>query len=114
MVALLIADATLIKHDEHIEVGIRFRGGTNTTLNVPLPLSAWRRRQTHPKALERAAVLLHSHTATEVATKLNDEGFVSGAGAPFDAAAVHWLRQRWGLKSYRERNRSPPIISECG
>ena len=50
----------------------------------------------------RAAALLQAHATTEVAAKLNEEGFTSGAGAPFSVGAVSWLQQRWGLKSYRD------------
>jgi DNA invertase Pin-like site-specific DNA recombinase len=102
MVALLIEDVTLIKHDEHVELGVRFRGGATRTLTVPIPLNAWRGRQTHPNALARAAVLLRAHTDSEVAAALDAEGFVTGAGARFDVPAVRWLRQRWKLKSFRE------------
>jgi DNA invertase Pin-like site-specific DNA recombinase len=102
MVALLLEDVTLNKQDEQIAICVRFRGGATTILSIPIPLNAWRRRQTHPKALARAAELLEKHIDSEVAAKLNEEGFTSGAGACFAAAAVHWLRTRWGLKSYRE------------
>jgi len=102
VVALLLEDVTLTKQAEEITIGIRFRGGVTTTLNVPVPLSAWQLRQTHPKALARAATLLATDTDAEVAVKLNAEGFLTGAGASFNAAAVGWLRRRWGLKGYRE------------
>jgi hypothetical protein len=102
VVALLLEDVTLVRQQEEITVGVRFRGGATTTLSVPVPLSAWRRRQTHPRALARTETLLATHTDTEVAVKLNEEGFLTGAGAPFNADAVSWLRRRWGLKSYRE------------
>jgi len=102
MMALLISDVTLTKKDEQITLGVRFRGGTTTTLCIPVPLNAWRKRKTHPKALARAEALLEAHTDGEVASKLNAEGFTTGAGAPFDVAAVRWLQHRWGIKSYRD------------
>ena len=106
MMALLITDVTLTKEHEQIVIGVRFRGGTATTLRIPIPLNAWRKRQTHPKALARIEVLLETHTNGETALKLNDEGFTTGAGAPFDVAAVRWLQQRWGIKSYRNHLRA--------
>jgi hypothetical protein len=74
MMALLVTDVTLTKEHEQIVIGVRFRGGTATTLRIPIPLNAWRKRQTHPKALARIEVLLETHTNGETALKLNDEG----------------------------------------
>ena len=33
--------------------------------------------------------------------QLHVEGFITGAGAPFDAAAIGWLARRWRLTTYR-------------
>ena len=111
MVALLIEDVTLLRQSEEIAIHIRFRGGATTTRNIPAPLNAWRKRQTHPKALARAAELLQAHTAAEVAARLNEEGFSTGAGAPFDTAAVQWLHHRWKLKNYREHLLSAGMLT---
>jgi hypothetical protein len=45
---------------------------------------------------------LQTGTRAEAAARLNDEGFTTGAGTPFNAAAVAWLQRRWGLKTYRD------------
>jgi DNA invertase Pin-like site-specific DNA recombinase len=111
MMALLVTDVTLTKEHDQIVIGVRFRGGTATTLRIPIPLNAWRKRQTHPKALARIEVLLETHTDGETALKLNDEGFTTGAGAPFDVAAVRWLQQRWGIKSYRNHLRAKGYLN---
>lgn len=111
MMALLVTDVTLTKENEQIQIGVRFRGGTTTTLCIPIPLNAWRKRQTHPKALARLEVLLETHTDGEVAAKLNEEGFTTGAGAPFDLAAVRWLQHRWGIKSYRDHLRDEGYLT---
>jgi DNA invertase Pin-like site-specific DNA recombinase len=101
MMALLVADVTLTRTDEQITMGVRFRGGATTTVCVPAPLTPWRKRQTHPRALARARDLLTTQTHAQVAAQLNAEGFITGAGAPFDAAAIGWLARRWGLTTYR-------------
>ncbi len=102
MVALLLEDVTLHKQDGQISIGIRFRGGATKKMSIPVPLNAWRRRQTHPKALARAAELVAKHTCSEVAAQLNEEGFTTGAGARFSATAVRWLRTRWKLKNHQD------------
>ena len=79
MMALLVTDVTLTKAHEQIILGVRFRGGTTTTLCLPVPLNAWRKRQTHPKALARLRVLLAAHSDGAVASQLNAEGFTTGA-----------------------------------
>jgi DNA invertase Pin-like site-specific DNA recombinase len=101
MMALLVTDVTLTKAHEQITMGVRFRGGATTTVCVPTPLTAWRKRQTHPHALARATALLETQTHAHAAEQLNAEGFTTGAGAPFDAAAIGWLARRWGLTTYR-------------
>ena len=106
MVALLLEDVTLHKQEGQISIGIRFRGGATKEMSVPVPLNAWRRRQTHPRALARAAELIAKHTCSEVATQLNEEGFTTGAGAPFSAGAVRWLRTRWKLKNKQDHLRA--------
>jgi uncharacterized protein YndB with AHSA1/START domain len=111
MMALLVADVTLTKEQEQIAIAVRFRGGTTTRLSIPAPLNAWRKRQTHPKALARLELLLESHTDGEVASKLNEEGFTTGAGAPFDVAAVRWLQHRWRIKSHRDHLRAAGYLS---
>lgn len=111
MMALLVADVTLTKENEQIFIGVRFRGGATASLCIPVPLNAWRKRQTHPKALARIKELLRSHTDGEVVLMLNEEGFTTGAGVPFNLDAVHWLQYRWGIKSYRDHLRDAGYLT---
>lgn len=111
MIALLIADVTLTKENEQITIDVRYRGGAITSLCIPVPLNAWRKRQTHPKALARLEELLKSHTDGEVASMLNEERFATGAGAPFDLDSIHWLQYRWGIKNYRDHLRDAGYLT---
>ncbi len=58
-------------------MGVRFRGGVTTTVDVATPLTAWRQRQTHPQALARARDLLATNTHAHVAEQLNAEAGAS-------------------------------------
>lgn len=111
MMALLIVDVTLTKHNEKITMGIRFRGGATTELCIPVPLNAWRKRQTHPKALARLEELIQSHTDGEAASILNEEGFTTGAGAPFGLDSVRWLQYRWEIKNYEDHLRDAGYLT---
>jgi len=51
MVRLLIEDITLIKK-EIITAHVRFKGGTNTTLTLPLPLPSWKKWKTPEEITE--------------------------------------------------------------
>jgi excisionase family DNA binding protein len=103
MAALLLSDVTVLKEQKHITLGVRFRGGTTTTLRVPIPLNAWRKRLTHPNVVARVDELLSQGSDTEVAERLNADGMRTGAGQRFDANAVQWVRYTHGLKTARQR-----------
>ncbi len=106
ILGLLLADVTLARQDDEITLAVRFRGGATTTLRVPLRIGPWRGRKTHPQVVARAATLLASHTAGEVAARLNAEGFTSGAGLPFKPDTVEWMGRHYGLTSRRDHLRA--------
>ena len=85
----LIADVTLRSgHDsDMVRVGIHWRSGAGEELLVRRP-SGWR---TPLGAIE---LVRQHHTCRdeEIAAALTTAGFNTGAGRPFDVAAVRWLR----------------------
>lgn len=102
MAQLLLEDVTLLKTDK-LHVHIRWRGGATESLELPLPQSAWRRRQTHPDVVSRIEELLEHYDEHEVAGLLNREGIRTGAQKPFDVYAVRWVCYSHGLKTPMER-----------
>ncbi|MGH2831806.1 MAG: recombinase family protein, partial [Solirubrobacteraceae bacterium] len=99
---LLIEDVT-INRAEEIHLQIRFRGGQTQTITIPLPLSAWKARQTDPDTLALLDRLLDEHTDAETATELNHAGRRSGTGKPFTTTIVLHLRRANNLPSHAER-----------
>lgn len=103
MLALLIEDVTLLRAEQELRVQIRFRGGANQTLKLPLPLTAWQARTTHPDVLALIDELLDDHPDHEVAQLLNKQGLCSGAEQSFTVNAIQWVRYNHGLKSHKQR-----------
>jgi hypothetical protein len=99
---LLIDDVTLVKTDQ-IRLHVRFRGGTTTSLAIPIPPPAWKARQTHPDTLALLDQLLDTHTDAEVAALLHQAGHRSGEGRPFTGRIVLGLRRDHHLASHAER-----------
>jgi DNA invertase Pin-like site-specific DNA recombinase len=104
MAHLLIEDVTLLKSDR-LHVHIRFKGGARESLLLPLPQDAWRRRLTRPEVVSRIEELLTHCDEQEAAEHLNAEGVSTGAGKPFDAHSVRWVRYSHGLKTPNDRRR---------
>ena len=77
---LLITDATLIKTSDGITVHVRWRGGQNHTLNLPLPPNAWQQRQTPQTTIDLIDQLLDEHTYRQVTGILTQRGITSGEG----------------------------------
>ena len=107
---LLIEDVT-INRAEEIQLDIRFRGGQTRSLTLPIPLSAWKARQTDPDTFALVDRLLDEHTDAEVAAKLNHDNHRSGTGKPFTAQIVLHLRRAHGLPSHAERLRAQGLLS---
>ena len=98
MVRLMIEDATLIKNDS-ITVHVRFRGGATKSLTLPRPLASWEERKTSPEVVEEIDRLFDEHTDGEIASILNERGFVSGCGKAFQARRVQKIRRAYRLKT---------------
>jgi DNA invertase Pin-like site-specific DNA recombinase len=107
---LLIEDVTLTKTDQ-IHLHVRFRGGTTTSLAIPIPPSAWKARETNPATLALLDRLLDEHTDAEVAATLTASGHRSGMGKPFTNRIVLELRRDHDLASHAERLRTRGLLT---
>ncbi len=111
MLGHLIADATLVKGDDGISVGVRLRGGGVRRLTLPLPLSATDLYRTGPEVVALLDRLLADHTYAEIAAILNQRGVRTGRGNAFNARKVCVLRRDHGLKTRYERLRDRGMLT---
>lgn len=111
MVRLLVEDVTLLKRDGEIAAHVRFRGGKNTSLALPVPPPAWEARQTPAAIVTEIDRLVDDHTDVEIAAILNERGLRSGEGKPFHRLIVRHLREAYGLRSRYERLRAAGLLS---
>jgi recombinase/recombinase-like zinc beta ribbon protein len=110
MTRLIIEDVTLVK-TEQIHAHVRFRGGTTTSLTLPIPPTAWQARQTHPDTVALLDRLLDDHTDAQTAEQLNAAGHRSGEGKPFTAAIVIDVRRKYRLPNHTQRLRDRGLLT---
>ncbi|HSD31938.1 MAG TPA: helix-turn-helix domain-containing protein, partial [Gemmatimonadales bacterium] len=101
MLRTLIADVTLVSEPgaKQLSIGIRWQSGASEQLEVERPPRAQDAHRTPPACVElarRRGPELNNH---ELAAELNAAGLWTGAGRPFDSAAVQWLRWRYKIPS---------------
>ena len=96
IVRLLIEDVTLIK-DTKLTCHIRFKGGTNKTLNLPLPQSAADLRRTPAELVRAIDELLNDHPDYKIADILTERGMESGTGQTLTPQHVTRIRIAYGL-----------------
>jgi DNA invertase Pin-like site-specific DNA recombinase len=93
----LIKDVTLSRRETVIEVHIRWRTEALTDLIVPRAKRVADARRTDPQVIARVRELAPTHTASHIATLLNEEGFRAGLGGSFTASKVEWIRAAYGI-----------------
>jgi DNA invertase Pin-like site-specific DNA recombinase len=110
MVRLLLEDVTL-NRDHQLTLQIRFKGGANKTLNLPLPSQSWKKWVTPSAVIDEIDQLLNNHTVPQIAAILNDRGIVSGAGKSFHPHLVARLVRSYGLKPRYDRLREAGLLT---
>ncbi|HUY24639.1 MAG TPA: recombinase family protein, partial [Candidatus Saccharimonadales bacterium] len=110
MVRLLLEDVTLLKAEELV-AQVRFRGGANHTIRLPLPHPASQLHRLDPAVLPTIDCLLDDHTDREIADILNLRGFQPGVVGRFTPWMVWRLRKKHGLESRFSRLRRQGLLT---
>jgi DNA invertase Pin-like site-specific DNA recombinase len=111
LIRLLLTDTTLIKTSDGITVHVRFRGGQNRTLNLPLPPNAWQQRQTPQTTIDLIDQLLDERTYRQVTEILTQRGITSGEGSTFTASRLRAHCDRYRLRSHYQRLRDAGLLT---
>src|SRR5579863_592231 len=120
LLAHIIEDVTLVKLPEEgtTRIHVRFKAGRTETLMTQNPKSSAQQVKTRPEVLKLIDTLLDSHTCSEIADILNNQGIRPGgcvrpgkAGIRFTALRVSYLAQRNGLRSRRDRLRDRGMLT---
>lgn len=110
MARLLLEDVTLSR-DQDICVQLRFRGGANQELHLPLPKAAWELTKTKPEIVAEVDRLMDHHTEGEIAKLLNERGWHSSLGDPFTLRMIHRVRHAYRLKTRRARIQEQGLLT---
>lgn len=110
LIRLVVDDVTVVK-DSAITASIRFKGGATRTLTIPLPPPFAQSRLTPPATLAAIDRLLADGTDQHVAMWLNEQGYHTFAGLPFQTTHISQLRRAHGLKDRYTRLREAGMLT---
>lgn len=89
LLRFLIKDVTLTRRQTTIHLGIRWQTEAVTELEIARPSQG-----TAPAVVDRIRELAPTHTDLQVATRLSQEGCLTGKKRPFTANSVEWVRHK--------------------
>jgi DNA invertase Pin-like site-specific DNA recombinase len=110
IVRLLIEDVTLIKA-ESITAHVRLSGGDTRTLSLERPLPIAKIRKVKPEIVAKVDSLVDNHCDREIAKILNEHGWRTWEGKPFNLKKVAFIRSAYKLSSRRERMRRRGMLT---
>jgi DNA invertase Pin-like site-specific DNA recombinase len=121
LLAHIIEDVTLIKLPAEgvTKVHVRFKGGKIQTLTTPSPKSSSQQVKTQPGIVEAIDKLLDDHIYSEIAERLNQQGYRPGEAARrgrhdarFTPLRVAYLVHQHKLRSRYDRLRARGMLTK--
>lgn len=85
----IIEDVTMIKKDQTIQLGIRFKTGTSAVIELQNPLPQCAAWTTPDEVVEIIRRESESHTQEEIVGILAKDGYLSGKGQPISIGIVY-------------------------
>jgi len=103
IIRYVIEDVTLLRTNESIEVHIRYKGGKNESHKLPLPKNPFIELKTPEHIVKIIDSLLNKYSEIEIASYLNEKGYLTGAGKSFTRQTICQIEKSNQLKNYRDR-----------
>jgi len=110
IIHLLVDDVTLIK-SENITAHVRLSGGATRSLVLDRPLPIAKIRKFKPEVVAEVDRLIDRHCDREIADILNQRGWRTWEGKPFDHKKVAFIRWTYKLSSRRDRMRRRGMLT---
>jgi hypothetical protein len=111
MARLLIEDVTLLRHDESLDVHVRFRGGDARSLQLSRPNPIADLRKLDPAIVAEVDRLLDDHTDSEIADALHAAGYQPPVGEQFSIWIIWKIRKAHSLESRFDRLRRQGMLT---
>jgi DNA invertase Pin-like site-specific DNA recombinase len=110
IIHLLVDDVTLIK-SENITAHVRLSGGATRSLVLDRPLPIAKIRKFKPEVVAEVDRLTDRHCDREIADVLNQRGWRTWEGKPFDHKKVAFIRWTYKLSGRRDRMRRRGMLT---
>ena len=111
MVRSILEDVTLIRQKE-ITVHIRFKGGANKTIRLPIPPTGGEKFKTSPEVVTEIDRLLDGCTAQRIADIFNAQSrFRPGKAGRFNRVMIGRIQKDYSLKSRYDRLREAGMLT---
>lgn len=109
---LLLTDVTVHRDSDTITAHVRFPGGQDTTLTMPVPKTAPDQRRTPAEIIAAIDELLDEHISGQIAEILNQRGLTTGTGQPFHRKLVDNIIHTYRLRSRHQRLRATGLLTQ--
>ena len=90
-----------VTEESKIRIDVEWHTGAHTLTTIDRPLVGVWAPKTPPEAVEKIRVLLADHDYAVIAAKLNEEGFRTAKGLPFDDKSVGYVVRTGGWNHNR-------------
>ncbi|MDR2711955.1 MAG: recombinase family protein [Clostridiales bacterium] len=103
MVRYLIEDVTLSRNAQSVLIQIRYKGNTTQSVTIDAPLRGYETWITDPEVVKMIDNAAETATVENIVALLNQKGFMSGTGMPFNRSIVKHIMHTHSIPTLKDR-----------